>query len=178
MLRRFFNYSFFITNKAYLYNFQENLSKNNLPATSFLPLNCYCDFHFSQFCVRCLVGWFFFVHFLRLSISTYFMGCVYTKSWSWKKKFSISSIQICPGPDLVFLGYQTIWRPLKVVKWTRNWKSMWKSYTVDISYLMGIFFCFSFFGLCLVKFGNFLSILTKAEIGWSHFKFFTKFVWN
>ena len=34
-----------------------------------------------------------------------------------------------PGSDFVILGHQTIWRPLKVVKWTQKWKSMWKSYT-------------------------------------------------
>ena len=37
-----------------------------------------------------------------------------------------------PGPGSVILGYQTIWRPLKVVKWTQKWKSMWKSYIVSI----------------------------------------------
>ena len=114
------------------------------------------------------------MHSLILLISTYFMGCVCTKSWPWKKKISISSIQNWAGPDLVFLGYQTIWRPLKVVKLTRNWKSMWKSYTVDISYLMGKNFLFLIFWTLLSEnwpFSvNFKKIWNLAKSSWGIYK--------
>ena len=74
------------------------------------------------------------------------MGCVYSKSWLQLKKISIFHTLGRPGPDFVILGYQTIWRPLKVVKWTQKWKSMWKSYIVNILDFIGKIVLFVIFG--------------------------------
>ena len=99
--------------------------------------------------IGCGIGWFFSAHFLRIFISTYFMGCVYSKSWLQLKKISIFHTLGRPGPDFVILGYQTIWRPLKVVKWTQKWKSMWKSYIVSIlDFIVKKFLLVIFWTLC------------------------------
>ena len=95
--------------------------------------------------VKRTVAWLFFAHFLRISISAYSSSCVCSKSWPQLKKISNFHNLGRPGPGSVILGYQTIWRPLKVVKWTQKWKSMWKSYIVSIldfivkKYLLVIF---------------------------------------
>ena len=56
----------------------------------------------------------------------------------------------------------SIWRSLGSNILAQNWKSMWKPYTVNILYLMGKKFCYSFFRLCLLKIANFSKILTKT----------------
>jgi len=60
------------------------------------------------------LGWLFLPHFLRIIISTYFMGCVYSKSW----------------PDSCNHGVPDHLETPKVVKWTWKWKFMWKWYTI------------------------------------------------
>ena len=91
----------------------------------------------------------FLAHFLRISISAYSSSCVCSKSWPQLKKISIFHTLGRPGPDFVILGYQTIWRPLKVVKWTQKWKSMWKSYIVSIlDFIVKKFLLVIFWTLC------------------------------
>ena len=83
------------------------------------------------------LAWLFLAHFLRISISAYSSSCVWSKSWPQFKKISNFHNLGRPGPCSVILGYQTIWRPLKVVKWTQKWKFMWKSYVVNILDFIG-----------------------------------------
>ena len=63
-------------------------------------------------------------------------SCVYSKSNLWNKKIWFWTISGRSKSTFVILGLWSIWNPPNMVKWTQNWKSMWKPYAVDILYLM------------------------------------------
>ena len=102
----------------------------------------------------------------------------------WSNWFQ-PQIWLVPGHSNTQVS-QPIWKSLWSYFLSWNWKSMWKSYILNIFCFLKFFGCLWFLGLYLVKNVHFLAILTKAYFCSHYLQIWTKnaiktilnWIWN